>query len=154
MLSVCRRYIHDIHIAEELMLQGFMKVFTSLNSFQFNGSFEGWIRRIMVNHCISYLRKKEKLVFVESLPENPHLEETDEKIDAKQNAEFLQKIIDELPEGYKTVFMLFAVEGYKHKEIAETLGITENTSKSQLYKARNILKSKIKSQNEKQYGIQ
>lgn len=136
MLGVCRQYVKDMHHAEDLLLQGFLKVFTNLHKFKHEGSFEGWIRRIMVNTCISYLRKKnlvdlsdEDFVFNEAATEN--LENT--------AVEDIQKLIDKLPEGYKMVFNLYAIEGYKHAEIAQQLGISESTSKSQLFKARKLL---------------
>ncbi|KGL63324.1 RNA polymerase ECF-type sigma factor [Polaribacter sp. Hel1_85] len=136
MLGVCRQYVKDMHHAEDLMLQGFLKVFTNLHMFKHEGSFEGWIRRIMVNTCISYLRKKnlvdlsdEDFVFNDAATES--LENT--------TVEDIQKLIDKLPEGYKMVFNLFAIEGYKHSEIAEQLNISVSTSKSQLFKARKLL---------------
>ncbi|MGG6231225.1 RNA polymerase sigma factor [Tenacibaculum sp. SDUM215027] len=138
MLGVCRQYVKDLHHAEDLMLQGFFKVFTNIERFKGEGSFEGWIRRIMVNTCISYLRKKnpiqvsgEDFVFNEVATES--LENT--------SVEDIQKLIDELPEGYKLVFNLYAIEGYKHSEIAEKLQISESTSKSQLFKARKCLQA-------------
>ena len=136
MLGVCRQYVKDLHHAEDLLLEGFLKVFTNLHRFKHEGSFEGWIRRIMVNTCISYLRKKnvidlsdEEYIFNDAATES--LENT--------SAEDIQKLIDKLPQGYKMVFNLFAIEGYKHSEIAEKLGISESTSKSQLFKARKLL---------------
>jgi len=138
MLGVCRQYVKDVHHAEELMLSGFLKVFTHLSKFKHEGSFEGWIRKIMVNTCISYLRKKnpiqltdEEYVFHEHAVEN--LEAT--------GVEDIQKLIDGLPSGYKMVFNLYAIEGYKHAEIATELQITESTSKSQLFKARKWLQA-------------
>ncbi len=136
MLGVCRQYVKDLHHAEDLMLQGFLKVFVNLHKFEHKGSFEGWIRKIMVNTCISYLRKKniinlsdEDYVFNDAATNS--LENT--------SVEDIQKLIDKLPDGYKMVFNLFAIEGYKHSEIAKELGISESTSKSQLFKARKIL---------------
>jgi RNA polymerase sigma factor (sigma-70 family) len=136
MLGVCRQYVKDLHHAEDLMLQGFLKVFTNLQKFKNEGSFEGWIRRIMVNTCLSYLRKKnlvdlsdEDYVFNDAASES--LENT--------SVEDIQKLIDKLPNGYKMVFNLFAIEGYKHSEIAAQLDISESTSKSQLFKARKLL---------------
>ena len=136
MLGVCRQYVKDIHHAEDLLLSGFLKVFTKLATFKHEGSFEGWIRRIMVNTCISHLRKKslielsdEDFVFNEAATES--LENT--------SVTEIQKLIDALPEGYKMVFNLFAIEGFKHSEIADLLGVSESTSKSQLFKARRLL---------------
>ncbi|WP_139959384.1 RNA polymerase sigma factor [Flavicella sediminum] len=136
MLGVCRQYVKDVHHAEELMLSGFLKVFTHLNNFENKGSFEGWILKIMVNTCISYIRKHHPIIFAEdtmlvAIQEIENIENTGEKE--------LQKLIDQLPEGYKLVFNLYAIEGYKHAEIAKQLGISESTSKSQLFKARKWL---------------
>lgn len=136
MLGVCRQYVKDLHHAEDLLLKGFLKVFTNLHKFKHEGSFEGWIRKIMINTCLTYLRKKnlvdvsdEDYVFNDAATES--LENT--------SLEDIQKLIDKLPEGYKMVFNLFAIEGYKHSEIAIQLGISESTSKSQLFKARKLL---------------
>lgn len=136
MLGVCRQYVKDIFHAEDLMLQGFLKVFTNLKSFENKGSFEGWIRKIMVNTCISFLRKKNELDFYDET--DFYQTETTENLE-NTTIEDLQKLIDLLPDGYKVVFNLYAIEGFKHSEIAEKLGITESTSKSQLFKARKLL---------------
>jgi len=149
MLGVCRRYVKDVHHAEELMLTGFLKVFKHLKSFKNEGSFEGWIRRIMVHTCISYLRKIDRLqvtdqtyVFDEMATVN--LENT--------TVEDIQRLIDALPTGYKMVFNLYVIEGYKHSEIAKKLGITESTSKTQLLKARKRLQEKYTQQNKLSHG--
>tara|TARA_R110002124_G_scaffold118499_6_gene275914 strand:+ start:5617 stop:6177 length:561 start_codon:yes stop_codon:yes gene_type:complete len=136
MLGVCRQYVKDLHHAEDLMLSGFLKVFTNLSKFKNEGSFEGWIRRIMVKTCISYLRKKNPV----QLSDEEYVFHK-QAIDSLENTELqdIQKLIDELPTGYKMVFNLYAVEGYKHAEIAVKLNITESTSKSQLFKARKWL---------------
>jgi RNA polymerase sigma-70 factor (ECF subfamily) len=142
MLSVCRYYIKDVHQAEEVMLNGFFKVFTQLKSFKSEGSFEGWIRRIMIRESISFLRKKKKLEF------SADDMEVYEKPVNDTNVEFeiddIQQLIDKLPEGYRMVFNMYAIEGYKHSEIAEMLSIGESTSKSQLFKARKLLQQQIK----------
>ncbi len=145
MLSVCRRYIKDLHFAEEVMLNGFMKVFMNLNSFKFEGSFEGWIRRIMVNESISFLRKEKQIFFTEEI--KSYTEESWNNINTELEVEQIQNLIDSLPEGYKMVFVLYAVEGYKHSEIAKMLEISESTSKSQLFKARKLLQQKVNQQN-------
>lgn len=138
MLGVCRQYVKDTHHAEDLMLSGFLKVFTNLDKFKHEGSFEGWIRRIMVNTCISYLRKKNPIQLTdEEYVFNSHSIESLETT----GVEDIQKLIDGLPSGYKMVFNLYAIEGYKHAEIAKELKITESTSKSQLFKARKWLQS-------------
>ena len=136
MLGVCRQYVKDVHHAEDLMLSGFLKVFTILSKFKNEGSFEGWIRRIMVNTCISYLRKKNPVQLSDE--EYVFQKQTIDSLEATELQD-IQKLIDELPTGYKMVFNLYAVEGYKHAEIAKELNITESTSKSQLFKARKWL---------------
>lgn len=140
MLSVCRQYIKDIQLAEDVMITAFMKVFTNLNKFEHKGSFEGWIRRIMVNECISYLRVQKKIKFTE---DEFFVEESFNEIDSQFTVEQIQFLIDALPDGYKMVFNLYAIEGYKHNEIAKMLGINEGTSKSQLSHARKMLQTQI-----------
>ncbi|EDP72294.1 putative RNA polymerase ECF-type sigma factor [Flavobacteriales bacterium ALC-1] len=150
MLSVCRYYIKDVHQAEEVMLNGFFKVFKYLKTFKNEGSFEGWIRRIMVREAISYLRQKKNIEFA---TEDDYLEH-DYSNNIKTNIEVaeIQQLIDSLPEGYRMVFVMYAIEGYKHFEIAELLNISEGTSKSQLFKARQMLQKKIKELNNSSYG--
>lgn len=150
MLSVCRYYIKDVQQAEEVMLNGFFKVFKYLKTFKNEGSFEGWVRRIMVREAISYLRLKKNIEFA---AEDEYLEH-DYTNNIKSNIEVaeIQQLIDSLPEGYKMVFVMYAIEGYKHSEIAELLGISEGTSKSQLFKARQMLQKKIKELNNNSYG--
>ena len=145
MLSACRRYIRDIHFAEEVMLSGFLKVFMNLEKFKFEGSFEGWIRRIMVNESISFLRKEKQIFFTEEVL--GYHEESWNNINSDLEVEQIQVLLDSLPEGYRTVFVLYAVEGYKHSEIAKMLQVSENTSKSQLFKARKMLQKKLNEQN-------
>jgi len=152
MLSVCRQYVKDIHRAEDVMITAFMKVFTNLNKFEHNGSFEGWIRRIMVNECIDFIRVK-KNVFDHQDIDNvilSELEESEEMIDF--SVDEIQLLIDSLPDGCKTIFNLYAVEGYKHKEIAELLNIKEGTSKSQLANARRLLQAQIVELKRKENG--
>jgi len=151
MLSVCRQYMKNNVLAEEVMLTGFLKVFTNLNSFKAQGSFEGWIRRIMVNESISQLRKEKKILF----KEEEYLENSLDLvayIETEIEVSEIQKLIDQLPHGYKTVFVLYVVEGYKHSEISEMLEITESTSKTQLFKARKTLQALINKENKISYG--
>jgi RNA polymerase sigma-70 factor (ECF subfamily) len=153
MMSVCRQYVKNNDLAEEVMLNGFLKVFTRLGSYEGSGSFEGWIRRIMVNESITELRKQKKLYFQdESVIENSLSHATE--FPSELEVEDIQKLIDALPDGYKTVFVLYAVEGYKHSEIAELLQISEGTSKSQLSKARKMLQNLVHKQNNTSYGTQ
>ena len=153
MLGVCRQYIIDIHFAEDVMVNGFLKVFSHLNSFRHEGSFEGWIRRIMVRESISYLRKKQFVVYDDEVLNQNENQNFSFSL-AEMNVDHIQILIDGLPDGYKTVFVMFAIEGYKHAEIGELLGISESTSKSQLFKARRMLQEKLKAQNSIGYGTE
>lgn len=140
MLSVCRQYIKDLQLAEDVMISAFMKVFVSLNQFEHKGSFEGWIRRIMVNECISFIRVQKQVKFIE---EETFFEERFNDIESKFSLDDIQFLIDCLPDGYKMVFNLYVIEGYKHQEIAKMLNINEGTSKSQLSHARKMLQNQI-----------
>ena len=140
MLSVCRQYIKDIQQAEDVMITAFMKVFTNLKNFEHKGSFEGWIRRIMVNESISFIRVQKKVSFLE---DEFYKEDGFNNIESNLSVDDIQMLIDNLPDGYRMIFNLYAIEGFKHKEIATMLGINEGTSKSQLSHARNILQQQI-----------
>jgi len=149
MLSVCRQYIKDLQHAEDAMLNGFMKVFKHLEDFNNSGSFEGWIRKIMVRESISFLRQYKELHF----KENDDLEhDVESTIPLEMEVADIQSLIDELPAGYKAVFVLYAVEGYKHLEIAGMLDISVGTSKSQLFKARRMLQHKLETNYTSSYG--
>ena len=142
MLSVCRQYLKDIQQAEDVMLTAFMKVFVNLKNFENKGSFEGWIRRIMVNECISFLRVNKKIYFIDDnyLAFN---EDSFNNIESQFSLDDIQYLIDQLPDGYKMIFNLYCIEGYKHQEIAKMLNINEGTSKSQLSHARKVLQEQI-----------
>ena len=140
MLSVCRQYIKDVHQGEDVMITAFMKVFTNLKNFEHKGSFEGWIRRIMINECISYIRVQKKVTFIE---DEYYVEEKHNYIESQFAVEDIQFLIDNLPDGYRMVFNLYCIEGFKHQEIASMLGINEGTSKSQLSHARKMLQDTI-----------
>lgn len=151
MLSICRQYLKNNDVAEEVMLSGFLKVFNNLKNFAGEGSFEGWIRRIMVNESISQLRKDKRLLFKDDVEiENSISQVT--YLETELEVAEIQVLIDNLPDGYKTVFVLYAVEGYKHGEIAELLQISESTSKTQLFKARRMLQANLNKQNIISYG--
>jgi RNA polymerase sigma factor (sigma-70 family) len=140
MLGVCRMYIKDLHYAEDAMIKGFTRALDNLPKFRFEGSFEGWLRRIVVREAIDFLRERAQIYFEDiEKAEIPPATSNGEDIDI----ELLQLLIDKLPEGYRTVLVMFAVEGYSHKEIATMLGISENTSKSQLFKARKQLQEQL-----------
>lgn len=150
MLSVCRMYIKDMHHAEDVMLHGFFKVFTHLGDYRNEGSFEGWVRRIMIRESISFLRKRNEFEFREDEVENSL--ESLNNIQDDMDAEHIQQLIDELPEGYRVVFVMYAIEGYKHREIAKILNISSGTSKSQLFKARKLLQEKLEFKKRAGYG--
>ena len=141
MLSTCKYYIKDLQQAEEIMLNGFFKVFTKLATFKNEGSFEGWIKKIMIWESISFLRKKSKLVFVDDMSYFEEAEElTTETIIPMED---IQHYIDELPDACKVIFNLYVIEEYKHTEIATLLNITEGTSKTQLFRARKSLQTML-----------
>lgn len=145
MLSICRYYVKDIQKAEEVMLNGFFKAFVNLKNFKNEGSFEGWLRKIMVREAISFLRQEKKVEFsVEDIEVN---QAQVNNIETAIEVNEIQQHIDTLPEGYKMVFVMYAIEGYKHHEIASLLNINEGTSKSQLFKARQLLQHKINKSN-------
>lgn len=139
MYAVCLRYCNNPEDANDVMQEGFIKVYKSLSKFRAEGSFEGWVRRIFINTSIEHFRKKVKLYNVSEVPENT-IEEGDLSALDVLAAKDILNIINELPPGYKVVFNLHVIEGYSHKEIAEILGITEGTSKSQLARAKGFLK--------------
>lgn len=151
-LAICLRYIKDKDLAEDTMIEGFMKIFEKLPQFESKGSFEGWMRRIMVTQSLLTLRNNRNLnmeVHVETV-----LEISDSSYELNHlEANDLIDLIQELPVGYRTVFNLYAIEGYSHAEIGDLLGITESTSKSQLNRARNVLKQKIAEQQSKERRI-
>lgn len=149
MKGVCIRYSDTIEEAEDILQDGFIKVFLNLKNFRLDGSLEGWIRRIMVNTALNYYRAKQKSSYHANIDEIVETVE-DTRIDNydKLNTHVLLKMIEELPPGYRIVFNMFEIEGYSHKEIADVLNVSVNTSKSQLLKARRALQQKILELNE------
>jgi RNA polymerase sigma factor (sigma-70 family) len=135
--AICLRYLKNDFDAEEVLVTSFTKVFEKIDQFQGNGSFEGWIKRLAVNEALMYLRKHKQ--FQVNIEDDIILFETKSVQGDHLEAEDLLKLIEQLPTGYNTVFNLYAIEGYSHKEIADMLGISENTSKSQLSRARTLL---------------
>lgn len=141
MMSICLRYVGNEFDANDVLVMAFTKVFQKLDTFKGEGSFEGWIRRIVVNESLGYLRKHRK-------NQHEEIEQADyagvhTQPSHELEANDLHKLVRELPEGYRQVFNLYAIEGYSHKEIAQKLGISENTSKSQLSRARSLLKKQL-----------
>ena len=142
MLGICVRYVSSRQEAEDVMLTGFMKVFDRIGQYKGEGSFEGWIMKIMVNEALSYIRKN-KTMWAEVDIEHATVKSDTAWAESHLNSGDLLKMIEDLPTGYRTVFNLYAIEGFSHKEIGEMLGINENTSKSQLSRARTLLQSRI-----------
>jgi len=145
MMSVCYRYVGNTETAKDMLQEGFIKIFTKIDSYSGIGSFAGWVRRIFVTTCLEYLRQKDVLKFsaaVEdyenSLPESAH------SITDKISADDILKLIGTLAEGYRTVFNMYAIEGYSHAEIATILGVTEVTSRTQFMRARVILQNAVR----------
>ena len=142
MFGVCMRYTNDYHIAEDILQEGFIKVFKNIGKYRGEGSFEGWVRRIFVNTSIEHYRKKVNLYAVTEIENDNIKTYNGDVIDQLQEADLL-KMIGELSIGYRTVFNMYVIEGYSHQEIAEMLGISEGTSKSQLSRARMLLQEKV-----------
>lgn len=142
MYAICCRYMKESNEAKDVLQEGFIRVFRALPRFEFKGSFEGWLKRIFVNTSIEILRKANRVGFT-NLDEVSNLSMNAYQVE-KITAGQIQELINKLPNGYKTVFNLYVIDGYSHKEIAEQLGVSENTSKSQLFKARQTLKVWLK----------
>ena len=139
-LGICCRYIKDSMAAEDVMVESMMRIFEKTTHFDFKGSYEGWSKRVVVNQALGYLRSKKMLeVDVEQ-----GLLVTTSNFEGNLEAADLLNLIQDLPSGYRTVFNLYAIEGYSHAEIAELLGISEGTSKSQLSRARGALQEQLK----------
>jgi len=151
MLGVCCRYATDKMEAEDMMQNGFIRVFQKIGDYRGEGSFEGWIRRIMVHSSIEYYRKHHKMMQLVDLDDATHEPSVNPLATATLAAKDLMVLIQALSPGYRIVFNLFAIEGYSHKEIAAITGITEGASKSQLSRARSILKEQIIKMEGKRY---
>jgi RNA polymerase sigma-70 factor (ECF subfamily) len=146
MLGVCMRYTNQPEDAEDVLQEAFIKVFKHIKGFRGKGSFEGWIRRIMVHTSIEHYRKRSRYFMVE-MEQAREVELNADQLSEMSKEEILE-VIQSLSVGYRTVFNLYAIEGYSHKEIAEMLGISIGTSKSQYSRAKALLKEKLE-QNEK-----
>ncbi len=144
MYGVCLRYAQDANMAEDFLQEGFIKVFSNLHRFRHDGSLEGWIRRIMINTSLEWLRKKDLLKHSTNLDNAEHIRYETTEVNEGLSASELLSIIQTLPAGYRAVFNLFAVEGFSHKEIAELLNISEGTSKSQYARARSWLQKRLR----------
>ncbi len=145
MFGICLRYSKDYHTAEDILQDGFVKVFNNLTKYRGEGSFEGWMKRIFVNTSIEYYRKainQMRTVDLDVVPDPTF----NNKIISSLAKQDLLKLIQKLPGGYRAIFNLYIIEGYSHKEIAAMLKISEGTSKSQLARARATLKRMINEQ--------
>lgn len=155
MLGVCLRYSQSREEAEDILQEGFLKVFQNIASFRKEGSLEGWIKRIMINHALNRFRKNRKQPFYEDIEEINETEIIDTNEEPAINEPFLAEIllsmIQSLPKGYRVVFNMYVFEDFSHKEIGETLNISENTSKTQLMKARRLLWKKLEEFKQKQH---
>ncbi|MDR2383492.1 MAG: sigma-70 family RNA polymerase sigma factor [Prevotellaceae bacterium] len=143
MMSVCLRYVRDRVIAQNLLQDGFVKLFDKIHTYSGSGSFVGWMRKIFVNIALEHLRDNDILKYSIDINAAFDIESEEELPIDKISADELMKCITELPSGFRTVFNMFAIEGYSHVEIAEKLGIHEGTSRSQYARARIMLQQKI-----------
>jgi RNA polymerase sigma factor (sigma-70 family) len=147
MYGVCLRFARNTLEADDILQEGFIKVFGFLKDFRQDGSLEGWIRRTIVNTAINYYHSKENEWKETSIDKAAFYQSTAEDILGKISTADLLQLIQELPEGYRMVFNLYVIEGYNHQEIAEMLNISENTSKSQLSRARVALQERFEKRN-------
>lgn len=145
MFGVCKRYVKTREDAEDVLVTAFFKVLTHIDKFKGEGSFEGWIRRIVINESLMFLRRRHNFSMTQEL--------TDIDVPARSRAfdrlaaQDILDLLDQLPTGYRTIFNLYVMEGYKHREIAEMLGISINTSKSQLILARKRMQELLQEAN-------
>ena len=146
MLSLCLRYTGDSMTARDMLQDGFVTLFSKLDTYKGEGSFEGWARRIFATTCLMYLRKKDALNMSGDLDEAASLPQKEASQTQQLGYKELMKLILQMPDGYRTVFNLYAIEGFSHKEISQMLGISEVSSRSQLNRARNWLQKKIMEQ--------
>jgi len=143
MFAVCLRYTQNSDDAQDLLQEGFIKVYRNLDRYRGEGSFEGWIRRIFINTSIEYFRKKSLVLSKVSDKEENTIPDADISVLDELAEKDIISLIQELAPGYRTVFNLYVVEGFSHREIAEMLDISEGTSKSQLARAKSILQKKV-----------
>lgn len=152
MMSICMRYASGREQAQDILQDGFVKVFQKMDHFRGDGPLGGWIARTMVNTALDHIRRNKPYDHSLDLTEAEHLHAEDAQVLSSMSTEELMELIQALPPGYRTVFNLFAIEGYPHKEIAEMLGVSENTSKSQFMKARAYLRRLLPKETADIYG--
>jgi len=146
MMGVCLRYSDNHDDASDILQEGFIKIFEKLGSYKKEGSFEGWIRRIFVNTALDHIRKNKTLKQMMEVESVEYLLPKSDSVLSDMAAEDLLGILQKIPAGYRTVFNMYVIEGYSHKEIAKELGITVNTSKSQFSRAKSFLRKIIEEQ--------
>lgn len=143
MYNICIRMLSNRHEAEDILQEAFVSAFRNLGQFKGQSTFGAWLKRIVINHCISQLRKKRPVLVEMDKVENENQDFSEDFDYACVNPEYIHMAIKELPEGSRIIFNLFAVDGYKHKEIGNMLEISESTSKTQYLRARSILMNKL-----------
>jgi RNA polymerase sigma-70 factor (ECF subfamily) len=143
MMGVCLRYTDSREEAEDVLQEGFIKVFEKIGQWTASGPLGGWIRSVMVNTALTHIRSTKKWKNTSDIEVAEEIDASDIDAVSKMNEDALMELIEKMPVGYRTVFNLFAIEGYSHKEISDAMGVTENTSKTQFLKAKNWLKKHI-----------
>jgi RNA polymerase sigma-70 factor (ECF subfamily) len=141
MFGICYRYAYRKEDAEDMLQEGFIKIFNHIRSFENKGNFEGWMKRVMVNTCINYLQKNKKFTEIISIELVQHLEVKESSIASKLLGKQVMECLRMMPFGFRTIINLYAIEGYTHKEIAGMLGIPEPTIRSQYIRGKAVLES-------------
>jgi RNA polymerase sigma-70 factor (ECF subfamily) len=146
MLGICVRYVNEKETARDILQEGFIKIFTKIGDYSGAGSFEGWIKKVFVTTALEYLRNTKAWRLNVSLDDyaTTVMDDFDVSMTAKLSADEIIRYINELPPGFRTVFNLYAIEGYSHAEIAKMMNIKEASSRSQLARARQLLQTKIR----------
>jgi len=143
MMAVCLRYVKDTEDARDLLQEGFIKLFMNIHRYTGDGLFDGWVRKIFVNCALERLRQQDVLRNADDIDETDYADIPDESTVSQLSADEIMVYVRSLPDGFRTVFNMFAIEGYSHKEIGEKLNITESTSRSQYMRARKLLQKMI-----------
>ena len=143
MMAVCLRYVKDTEDARDLLQEGFIKLYTNINKYSGEGSFDGWVRKIFVNSALERLRHNDILKNADDIDDVNYTDMPDDESASEISSDEIMKYVRSLPDGFRTVFNLFAIEGYSHKEIGDKLNISESTSRSQYMRARKILQKMI-----------
>lgn len=141
--AICLRYLKNSDDAKDALQECFIKIYDKISLYSGEGSFEGWMKRLVVNNCLMILREKKKAIFVDENHLPIEADTNEEEVSYDIDKQKLFQLIQDLPDGYRTVFNLYVIDGFSHKEIAEKMGINEGTSKSQLARAKKILREKI-----------